>query len=159
MPKHEINRSDFVKVVTAFLGSVIAAVIGLPAIGYLIGPAAQARKSEAWIPLGPLENYPEGVPTLFNFVRTKVNGWEKTTNSYGVYVVRKQNEVKVFSNVCTHLSCRVTWQEDEKIYHCPCHDAAFDINGQVAGGPPPRPLDTYQTKVEDNNLFIYFQEG
>ena len=25
---------------------------------------------------------------LFNFTRTKVNGWEKTVNSYGAYVVR-----------------------------------------------------------------------
>lgn len=160
MPKsHEVNRRDFVKVVTAFIGSIIGAVIGLPAIGYLIGPAAKAKKSEAWIPLGPLENYPEGVPTLFNFVRTQVNGWEKTSNSYGVYVVREAEEVKAFSNVCTHLSCRVTWSEEKRGYLCPCHDAAFDINGQVTGGPPPRPLNVYQTKVEESNLFIFFQEG
>lgn len=161
MPKsHEVNRRDFVKVVTAFLGSIIGAVIGIPAIGYLIGPAVKASQSEAWIPLGPLENYPPGVPTLFSFVRTKINGWEKSSNSYGVYVVRGEDqEVRVFSNICTHLNCRVKWLEDEQGYRCPCHDAVFGKYGEVKSGPPPRPLDEYQTKVEDGNLFIFFQEG
>jgi menaquinol-cytochrome c reductase iron-sulfur subunit len=161
MPKsHEVSRKDFVMVVTAFVGSVIGAVIGLPAIGYLIAPAAQTKKTEAWIPLGPLENFPEGVPTLASFVRTKVNGWEKTSNSYGVYVLREAGEqVKALSNVCTHLSCRVTWDAEAKQYHCPCHDAAFNINGEVTGGPPPRPLNGYEVKVEEGNVSIFFQEG
>lgn len=154
----EVNRREFVTAVTAFVGAVIGAVIGLPAIGYLIAPALQAKKSEAWIPLGPLTNFPEGVPTLFSFVRSKVNGWEKTSNSYGVYVIRGPNDqVKAFSNICTHLSCRVTWKDQDKEFHCPCHNAVFDIDGKVVSGPPPRPLDTYSAKVENGNLLIFFQ--
>lgn len=161
MPEsHEVNRRDFVWIVTAFLGSVIGAVIGLPAIGYLIAPAAQAKKSEAWIPLGPLKNYPEGVPTLFSFVRSKVNGWEKTASSYGVYVIRGPgDQVKAFSNICTHLSCRVTWKDADKEFHCPCHNGIFSMDGKVVSGPPPRPMDTYPVKVENGNLSIHFQGG
>jgi len=159
MPKsHEVNRRDFVMVVTALIGSVIGAVIGLPAIGYLIAPAFQAKKSEAWIPLGPLANYPEGVPTLFSFVRSKVNGWDKTANSYGIYVIRGPgDQVKAFSNICTHLICRVTWKDEDKEFHCPCHSGVFNVDGQVVSGPPPRPMDTYQVKVENGNISIFFQ--
>ncbi len=157
---NRVSRRDFVKVTTAVLSTIMGAVVGLPVIGYLIDPALKAQKSDTWIPLGPLENYPIGKPTLFTFTRSKVNGWEKTVNSHGVFVLQKsENEVTVLSNVCTHLSCRVNWHEDVQEYICPCHDAQFDADGKVLGGPPPRPLDKYEIKVEDGNLFIHFVEG
>lgn len=160
MPKSpSMSRREFVTIVSAALGGVMGAVIGIPAIGYLLSPALKTQKSEAWIPLGKLENYPFNTPTLFTFTRTKVNGWEKTVNSYGVYILRtSESEVKVLSNLCTHLSCRVTWKAEANEYICPCHDGHFDIQGNVDSGPPPRPLDTYETKIEDGNLFLFFKE-
>jgi len=156
----DLDRRQFVTIVTAVLGSIMGAVVGLPAIGYLISPALAQRSKEAWIPLGVLDNYSIGTPTIINFTRSKVNGWEKTVNSYGVYVYRKsQTEVLVFSNICTHLSCRVTWNDEVQEYACPCHDAHFDIDGGIVFGPPPRPLDGYETKIEDGYLFILFQEA
>jgi Rieske Fe-S protein len=163
--QHELNRNGFVKVVTALVGTAMGAIIGIPAIGYLISPATKTQKSEAWIPLGPLEKIPINDPTLFNFTRSRINGWEKTVNSYGVYVWRKnEEEVKVFSNVCTHLSCRVTWNADKKAYVCPCHAARFDAEGNVQDGPPKGPLHLYaesegNLKVEGGTLFIHFVEG
>jgi menaquinol-cytochrome c reductase iron-sulfur subunit len=156
---HEVNRRDFVTVVTAFIGTLIGAVIGLPAIGFLLSPAARRQATEARVAVGSLENYPEGTPTLFNFTRTKINGWEKTVNSYGVYILRQGGEVKVFSNICTHLSCRVVWRDEFQFYHCPCHDADFDINGEIVKGPQPRPLDEYPVTIEDGNIFITFTGG
>jgi len=152
-----INRRQFVTIVVASVGTIMAAFIGLPAIGYLISPATKVQEKDEWIPLGPLENYPVGTPTLFTFTRTTVNGWEKTANSYGVYVMRyTQEQYKVFSNMCTHLSCRVNWKEDLSDYVCPCHDGRFDIEGQVVSGPPPRPLDEYETKLEEGVLYIHY---
>jgi len=154
-----LSRNEFVKVTVGVLGTVIGAAIGIPAIAYLLSPAFETQASDAWVSLGPLENYPVGEPTLFTFTRTKVNGWEKTVNSYGVYVYRpSESEVMASSNVCTHLSCRVSWKGDLKEYICPCHDGHFDINGVVVSGPPPRPMDQYETKVEEGNLSILFTE-
>lgn len=156
----KMERKDFVKIVTTFLGSIMAAVIGLPLISYFITPALEENQQEDWVAVGPLESYPLGEPKVFSFTRSQVNGWERTSQSYGVYVLRQsETEVKVLSNVCTHLSCRVTWDEDDQAYICPCHDASFDKVGQVIHGPPPRPLDEYQTKVEDGTLYIYLLEG
>jgi len=157
---YDLNRRQFVKVTVASIVTFITAAVGLPTLAYIIYPATQTQESDAWIPLGPLANYPVGQPTLFNFTRTKVNGWEKTVNSYGAYVVRyTETTQKVFSNTCTHLSCRVNWRDDETDFHCPCHDGVFNIDGKVVSGPPPRPLDEYENKVEDGNLFIHFVEG
>lgn len=161
MPKSpSISRREFVAIVTAALGSIMGAVVGLPAIGYLLSPALKIHKSEAWIPLGKLEDYPINTPIPFTFTRTKINGWEKTVNSYGVYVLRTSDTaVSVFSNICTHLSCRVTWKEELNEYICPCHDGHFDIGGNVVYGPPPRPLERYETKIEDGNLYLFFKES
>jgi Rieske Fe-S protein len=155
---HDLDRKGFVKIMLAFLGSVMSAVVGLPAISYLFSPALKIEKSESWISLGAPDHFPIGVPTLFSFTRTKVNGWERTVNGYGVYVVRySESDVNVFSNKCTHLSCRVTWSGEA--YQCPCHDARFDIQGNVLHGPPPAPLHPFETKIENDTLMIYFTEG
>jgi menaquinol-cytochrome c reductase iron-sulfur subunit len=158
-----ISRNDFVKVTVGALGTIMGMVVGLPAIGYIISPALKLTGTDAWIAAGPLKNYPVGTPTPFSFTRTKLNGWEKTVNSYGVYVLRKsesETDVLVLSNVCTHLACRVTWKEDVKAYVCPCHDGHFDINGTVINHTvPPRPLDKYLTKIESGNLFIHLVGG
>jgi Rieske Fe-S protein len=152
-----ISRRDFVKLTTAAVGAFITAVVGLPAIAYLIEPALTTSSSDAWIPLGKLDGFEVGKPTLSTFTRSQASGWEKAVNSYGVFVLRKSpTEVVAFSNVCTHLGCRVNWQADKKEYVCPCHDGHFNIDGRVVAGPPPRPLDTYETKVENGILSVHF---
>jgi menaquinol-cytochrome c reductase iron-sulfur subunit len=155
-----LSRREFTRNAMIFVGTIIGAAIGIPAIGYLVSPAVKAASSDAWIPLGALSNYPVGVPTSFSFTRSKVNGWEKTVNSFAVYVIRGDGDnVKVLSNVCTHLGCRVTWHKDTNDYLCPCHDGHFGMNGQVISGPPPRPLNTYETKIENGALFIHLMQA
>jgi menaquinol-cytochrome c reductase iron-sulfur subunit len=158
---HEVQRRDFVNIILVGLGSVIGLIIGIPAIGYLLSPAVKVQTEEAWIPLGPLDAYPLDTPTLFAYTRTRINGWEKTVSSYGAYVWRfgeGDSELKVYSNFCTHLSCRVAWKQEASIYLCPCHDGRFDKEGEVIAGPPPRPLYEYETKVEEGILSIKHME-
>jgi Rieske Fe-S protein len=158
-----ISRRDFIKLTTVAAGGVIVAAVGLPAIDYLIDPAVKAAKTDAWVPLGKLDSFEVGTPTLVSFTRSTENGWEKTVNSYGVFVLRQSDtEILVLSNKCTHLGCHVNWNAGKKEYICPCHDAQFSITGAVLGGPPPRPLDRYtgdQVKVEEDTIYIHFVEG
>jgi menaquinol-cytochrome c reductase iron-sulfur subunit len=154
----QLSRRDFIKMVTGSVGGVIGAVLGLPLIGYLLSPALKMQKKDDWISLGTLEKYPIGVPTPFMYTHTTVNGWERTASNYGVYVLRKsENELIAFSDVCTHLGCRINWHEDLKEYVCPCHDGHFAIDGKVISGPPPRPLDQYEFKVQDGEVFVHLQ--
>lgn len=154
---HRISRRDFAKFMTAALGSIMGVVMGIPIVGYLIGPALKTESGEAWIPLGPLKNFPVGTPNVFSFTRSNINGWEKTVNSYGGFVLRKsETELLVLSSRCTHLGCTVNWEDARDEYVCPCHNAQFSPEGKVLGGPPPRPLDRYETSIEDGTLMIRF---
>ena len=149
------NRRDFIKLTAAAIGGLIGALIGIPSVAYLLSPSLQTQEDTDSLAVGPLENYPIGVPTRFEFTRTKVNGWERTAINYGLFVIRSsESEVRVFSDICTHLACRVTWHPDLQHYVSPCHDGHFDIMGKNISGPPPRPLDEFTTKIEKGNLFI-----
>jgi Rieske Fe-S protein len=154
--RDELNRRGFIKVAIAGIGGLIGALIGIPSVAYLLSPALQVQVvDQGLIPLGPLENYPIGIPARFEFTRTNVYGWERTAIHYGLFIVRKNEvEVRVFSDVCTHLGCRVSWHPDIEHYVSPCHDGHFDIMGKNISGPPPRPLDEFATRIENGNLFV-----
>jgi Rieske Fe-S protein len=153
--KTDLNRRDFIKSVAGFVGTLIGVGIGLPSIFYLLSPSLEKTEGDSIIDLGSLENYPIGIPTRFEFTRTWVNGWERTATNYGLYVVRRnESEVRVFSDICTHLGCRVTWHPNEEHYISPCHDGHFDIAGNVVSGPPPRPLDEFITEIKNGNLIV-----
>lgn len=55
---------------------------------------------------------------------------------------------------CTHLGCTVPWREEEGQFHCPCHSSLFNRNGEVTGGPAPRPLDLFPVSQRDGNLVV-----
>jgi menaquinol-cytochrome c reductase iron-sulfur subunit len=153
--KHRLNRRDFIKATTALIAGTISAILGLPAIGYLLAPGLRKEVETNTISLGSLEKYPVGVPTHFGFTDTKINGWERTAKGIGMYVLRQDDGfVRVFSDVCTHLGCIVTWHPDIQEYVSPCHDGHFNREGFVTKGPPPRPLDEFRTKIEDGTLYV-----
>ena len=155
MSDKNVSRRDFIKATAAVIGGLIGTVIAIPSIAYLLSPAMKEEEDTASIDLGPLEKYPVGIPTRFETTRTRVNGWERTATNYGLFVVRKsESEVRVFSDICTHLGCRVSWHADQEHYISPCHDGHFDKMGDVVSGPPPRPLDEYVTRIENGNLFV-----
>jgi Rieske Fe-S protein len=60
----------------------------------------------------------------------------------------------VMSNICTHLGCKVRWIPDQEGFFCPCHNGVFAKDGSVVSGPPPRPLDQYEVKIEDGILYV-----
>ena len=156
MPKSpNLTRREFVNITVGAIGTVIVVSIGVPAVAYVLGPGLKIQKSEAWVPVGKVDQFKVGEPTLVSFTRTTVNGWERTTNSIGVYVTKPvSGDIYVLSNVCTHLACRVSWKADGQDYVCPCHDGHFDIEGSVISGPPPKPLIRLETKIEDNTLYV-----
>lgn len=153
--RQRLSRRDFIKSAASLIGGTVSVLLGVPVIGYLIAPALRKEEDTSTISLGPLEKYPVGIPNYFAFTSTQVNGWERTSKFIGMYVLRKEDgSVRVFSDICTHLSCLVTWHPDIREYVSPCHDGHFDIEGFVTKGPPPRPLDEFETKIEDGNLYV-----
>ncbi|HXM58518.1 MAG TPA: Rieske (2Fe-2S) protein [Candidatus Dormibacteraeota bacterium] len=53
-----------------------------------------------------------------------------TAGAVGAFLVRRGNQVVGMSSYCTHLPCELVWQADKKLLNCPCHNLAFDVDGQ-----------------------------
>src|ERR1035438_6846791 len=67
---------------------------------------------------------------------------------------KERNEVTAFGPQCTHLGCAYHWEEGRGQFLCPCHTSLFSIDGKVAAGPAPRPLDRYQTRLNGSKLLL-----
>ena len=73
-----------------------------------------------------------------------------------VIVIRKKNgDYVAFSAVCTHLDCIVQFRKDYNQIYCACHNGRYDLNGRVASGPPPAPLQKYAVTIKDNEVIVY----
>ena len=72
-----------------------------------------------------------------------------------VVLLDDQGELRAFSAVCTHLGCIVKWQPTEHhAIYCECHGGMFTRQGEVVGGPPPRPLPRYPVEVREGQVFV-----
>ncbi len=148
------GRRRFLSGAIVAMGSLIGISVGGPAVAYLIGPALQ-QKTENWVQLGTVNKVEPGTPTLFKTTIESQTGWIKAQEELAAYVVTEDGQTFVaLSNVCTHLGCRVRWIAEKQNFYCPCHNGVFDKAGNVVSGPPPRPLDRFETKVENGVLFL-----
>ena len=76
-----------------------------------------------------------------------------------VLVIRREGELVGLSATCTHLACTVTWNADSRQIECPCHGAAFDLRGQVLGGPARKPLALMEVSVEPGAIQVRPRTG
>ena len=149
----EGSRRVFLGYLGAALAAFMAAAAGLPMIGYLAAPLAE-KSSAMWLSLGNVSAFTPGDPKLVALSVTRQDGWRKLTESRTVWVSAEDNgQFTVLNGRCTHLGCAYSWRTDGRYagsFFCPCHEGLYDRDGTVLGGPPPRPLDRLETRVEGN---------
>jgi ubiquinol-cytochrome c reductase iron-sulfur subunit len=72
--------------------------------------------------------------------------------------VRDEKGFLSFSAYCTHLGCLVAWNADQKMFLCPCHGGKYDAEGRNVEGPPPRPLEVFSLRLDNNGILIADQD-
>ncbi len=151
----QVSRRQFMGIATWILGAIISAVYAIPAIAYLIAPTRQEEEEGDWLPLGTASKVELGTPTLFKATIERQTGWISNQEEITTYVLTDNGrDFTAFSNICSHLGCRVRWIEDQEQFFCPCHNGVFAKDGTVLEGPPPRPLDEYEVRVVDEQIEI-----
>ena len=155
----ESARRRFLKRVIALGSTLIAALVSIPAIRAFVSPVFRRSAPVRWIKAGEASQIEPGVPVRFDFSETTNDAWVETRVLRGVWIYTEDGtEFTVFNGQCTHLACSYGFDEGREIFHCPCHHGLFDPkSGAVLGGPPPRPLDTLETKVVDGYLYLAYQ--
>jgi Rieske Fe-S protein len=117
-----------------------------------------------WTKVTSVVNLPvDGKPAKFEIILAEVkDAWTtyKNVPAGAVYLSRKGDEVIAFNLKCPHLGCAVDYRSKTNDYFCPCHNSTFGLDGSVtdADSPSPRGLDTMHTKIEDEFVWIRFQQ-
>lgn len=151
----QVKRRGFLEMATWAIGGLISAGMAIPAVAYIIGPAIKRTSAEDWIQVGSISKIEIGIPTLFKVKVEQKTGWIVNVEEITIYAFTENGrDFVAMSNVCTHLGCRVRWISEQEQFFCPCHNAVFNKEGEVISGPPPKPLDRYEVKVTDGQLYI-----
>ncbi len=149
-----VSRRRFLGFGIGAIGALIASALGIPLVGYAISPALK-KKKEDWAEAGSVAGFQPLQPKKIEYSAFRKDGWiEETVKKSAWVILRDSGDVTVYDPRCTHLGCAYRWDESRKSFLCPCHDGVFDIDGKVVSGPPPRPLDRLQAKIESGKLFI-----
>jgi len=150
-------RRRFLKITIAALTFTSGVVLGLPFIRTILRSAPV--KKENWSEVAKLDALPLSKPVNIKFPALDEDAFIRGDVVRSVWVIKHSGaELSVFSPVCTHLGCYFTWNQTAERFECPCHASVFSMDGKVLGGPAPRPLDLLPHKVQNNALFVRWEE-
>jgi len=152
-----LSRRTFLVRLGLGFNMVAATILGVPIVRYILSPVTRARRQgyESWLPLGSLEQFPEGETRFATYRNPVVNAWDGETATIACWVRRLEGDsFQVFAINCAHLGCPVRWFPQSSLFMCPCHGGAYYADGSRASGPPERGLFEYPYKIEGGKLLI-----
>ncbi len=161
-----VTRRRLFEVGSLAAGGVAGAAIGLPVLGFAFGPILTDQTPGDWKDVGPEEDFTPDtyVPKVMS-VAAGIGEAGKTTiyvrkfnpridNALGPKDTKKVTPYIAITTRCAHLGCPVRFVQAAQRFICPCHGGVYDGLGQVIGGPPPRPLDRFYTRVERGRVLV-----
>lgn len=128
-----------------FLGTSLGAMcvaVFYPVVRYLIPPEVPEAESLRVVAAQEGELQPNQAK-IFRF-----------GSRPGILVRTQSGEYRAFAATCTHLNCTVQYREDMERIWCACHNGIFDLNGDNVGGPPPRPLESYEVNIAAGEVIV-----
>lgn len=155
------DRRGFLKLVAAVGGCLTAMLAGVPALVSFASPAFRRKPEQTWVRLGDVGQFEAEVPMRVDFAQTVADAWVETRTVRSVWVYTDDGaHFTVYDPRCTHLGCGYDWMKDSGVFQCPCHYGQFEPRtGAVVAGPPPRPLDRLETKIDDEVLYAAYRES
>jgi Rieske Fe-S protein len=156
-----VTRRRFMNVAAQGSGAVAMAANALPALGFALGPVFK-RLPWSWQPIGPPSdftdnNYATKVVTIVQDVGEAGDSiaYVRTRNpAIDTEPENQWNHWVALSSRCMHLGCPVRYVAAAERFICPCHGGVYDFRGEVAGGPPVRPLDRFYTRYNGSTGLV-----
>src|SRR5262245_25477263 len=151
------------------LGMACAAIVGVPAVRYLIDPLRRRPAAERdFKRVARLDALPVGVPREFAVRDLRQDAWtqypEETIGR--VWLVRRHDSdtppadtrVDVLATACPHLGCAIQFDPAGKKFACPCHKAGFRLSGERLNekdlrhkNPAPRDMDSLECRIAQDD--------
>jgi Rieske Fe-S protein len=143
-------------------GGIATAAIGLPSLGFALGPVFEQQEPTRWQDVGVVGDF--SAETYVSRVITLVPDVGEAGKAT-IYVRRRNaqidtepgdrwNQYIAMTSRCSHVGCPVRFVQAAGNFICPCHGGVYDFRGIRTGGPPPRPLDRFFTRVRGGRLEV-----
>lgn len=134
--------------------------IGFPIVEIFATHARKKATTEGFIDVAKFGELMAGEPLQKAVVATERDAWNKRddVNMGSVWLIKTDDgHINAFSSICPHLGCIYSWNANQHLFICPCHDSAFAVDGRVIKGPAPRPLDSLEVKTQDGDVLVKYE--
>lgn len=146
--RHFVVRA--IVAIHATIGATLALVLGATTL-----TPSFTRREPTWLRAAAFDLLPEDQPLAVTLRVTRQDGYSQVVDRTVVYLVRTgEQNVRALHSTCTHLGCRTAYDRKSKRILCPCHGGVFDTQGNVIDGPPPAPLPSLTTRVENGHVLV-----
>lgn len=155
------SKRNFLMIFSLFISSIIGIAISFPIIGFLFHPLRKkcVYSGNDFIKVGNINDLDNNIPKKVVISSFKVDAWNRFDNIVlgATWLVKQNNgEIVAMSTICPHLGCGIDWDSKKNLFVCPCHNSVFDIKGKLVSGPAPRSMDTLETKIEEDGIYVKY---
>jgi nitrite reductase/ring-hydroxylating ferredoxin subunit len=133
----------------AGIAAGVAAAVGIDRLSRSPVPpnneALVPKPHGTWRPVKALADLPEATPVAFR------------SGAIEGFLIRRGQEVKGLSAVCTHMGCILNYSKFRKRIECPCHGATFQTDGQPTDqyDSPLPPLPSLSVRIQRGQVEVY----
>jgi len=148
----ELSRRRFFETLSIALASLCGLILAVPAVGFIFAPLL-SKPPRLWRAVGKVGDFQIGQTVSVKFQDASPLPWAGVTANSAAWLRRvNESQFIAFAINCSHLGCPVRWLPEANLFLCPCHGGVYYADGQVAAGPPPRPLTRYLVRIRDGEV-------
>jgi menaquinol-cytochrome c reductase iron-sulfur subunit len=153
------GRRSFVGALFAMSAAAVSTLLAIPLVRFSTYPLRKSAAETGWSDVGPVDEFASLTqPTAKTITIERRDAWQTTSSQTAVYVLpSRTGQFHILSPICPHLGCSIRWEGGQDKFICPCHSGSFTADGERIAGPPPRSMDTLESKVEGGMLKVRYQ--
>ena len=151
--------------ISGVLGAASTLIVGAPGMRFFLSGILRRRSSQAVVQrVARLRDLTPGKPVQVSVVGNRRDAWTMYPDETigRVWLVRSDDDpqsekpptVTALTAVCPHLGCTVQLDSQGRHFVCPCHRAAFALDGQRLTGKQlrepnhaPRGMDSLECRL------------
>jgi Rieske Fe-S protein len=149
------RRGFFRRLAAVAIGGLVTVFPIAAGLWVFADPLRRRASAGGFVKVTTLDAVPDdGVPRRYTVSKTRVDAWNASPNEPvgAVYLRRKKGAAtpEALQTTCPHAGCMVDYRSDDRIFKCPCHNSAFQLDGEIIQpSPAPRPMDSLRCEVRN----------
>jgi Rieske Fe-S protein len=150
------DRRSFLRWAIHGLGILFAAVLGIPAVAYLIDARNRKAPPPGFKTVARLSDLQEDEPLEVVIRETRRDAWTLHRDEIvgRVFLIKRRGgHVDAFTTICPHLGCSINYTGNQRVpFVCPCHNARYRLDGErIEPTPAPRGMDVLEVRADPDD--------